>query len=492
MGVDQEEKSLDFRRWRWRKWAVLLCLIVLYFVLAGQDRQMKYAPHEGYYPEGATSLLYFPAFPVFWGAFQESHAGSLIYRKLSGVYNDIELAVRFATGIRPTPARWQLWLGSQVLLAQHEDAWGACFHPGLLMHWATRLHQWVAEVDDATGITRFGDFHYVRLDNFLLVSTEPGYLRATLEAPRTAETNIVALDSLAFQRLTDEEELNLELQASQDLFLRGYLRAEHFTGERRPIATLSLPEAEAAPIITLGSADWEDVRVVLDQLTTPLLKAIAPEESPDWMLLRDFLHPLTDHIGHTIVQALEAGAKSPVYWMLAEIDTTAPVPLPVGALLQESAASIGEESLLQQLSMSLDALPLEGIPYYWGNYEGLQYPFWGEKLTLCLAEDSNFTYLTSQEPMMHALIGNTAPDRRLRGNMLLALNWTALGATLHEHRRQQPALWPGDAGAAPWGATQRLETYLDILEELGALELVGETSDGMLTFHGYLARALPS
>lgn len=71
--------------------------------------------------------------PGFWAGLLDTPAGSVAVTALSRQMGAIEREVRLATGIRPTPLRWSVWLGDRALLSVRDGHGLLCVRPGLLM-----------------------------------------------------------------------------------------------------------------------------------------------------------------------------------------------------------------------------------------------------------------------------------------------------------------------------------------------------------------------
>jgi len=469
----------------WRliiKFAVVGLVFALYYSLGNLDYNLKLAPHEGYHPEAADNILFVPAFPVFWNALEHSHAGALFVNEFSNFKYDLELGVRKVSGIRPTPTRWQLWLGPQMLAANHGGDWGACFHPGILLRSAGALHALMTSEVDDLGTRQFGDLFYVWHDGFIIVSPHHSYIRAVLESPAISDTSIVASDSLAFQRNGEDTDLMVEIQASREIFLRGYMSDSRFAGGGKPFETIDLPEDMLQPLFVLGATNWADSHIVLDYLLTVLEDGL-PEGYSFLKHLTRYLVPDFDVVFQETLDTINNLNDPAAYLILMDIDTSESLPIPEFALISRTSGGAAMRHPFYWLNERA-----ESIPFYWNDRDGLLVPFSGEKMTFCLAQDLRYYYLTSQEPLMAGLLGQCSSGRRLNGDLLLQIYWPAYADMFRDLTMHNARLGlVGTKDDIVMG--KNITPISGLLKSLGNLELVGYSREGLFEFRGYLARA---
>ena len=482
MGVDSKNVVWSVHRRMIIKFAVFSLAFALYYLLGNLDYILKQAPHEGYHPVAADNILFVPSFPVFWNAFEQSHAGTLFASEFSNVKYDLELGVRKASGIRPTPTRWQLWLGSQMLAANHGGAWGACFYPGILLRSAGVLHTLLGSEVDELGIRKFGDLFYTWYDGFFIVSSHHSYIRAVLESPVTSDTSIVASDSLAYQRNDDDTELMLEIQASHDIFLRGYISDSRFSGGGKPFETIDLPEDILKPLVIFGATNWADSSILFEY-TLNILEQGLPEKYRLLNHLTEYLIPGFDVVLQESLDTIISLNDPAAYILLMDIDTSESLPIPELALITRTSGG----SLTRHPFYWLNDRA-ESISFYWNDREGILLPLSGEKMTVCLSKDNHFFYLTSQEPLIAGLLDRCAGGRRLNGNLLLQIHWPAYADRFRELTMKTAR--HGLIGTQDEMVMDRSITPVsNMLKSLGNLELVGQSREGLFEFRGYLARA---
>ena len=178
MGIENRH-----RRGLARRWFPLLATIAALAAVALLDAHLKNPTGSGYCPPDASLMLAVDDFPGLWSECAASDELMAIREAWHPPARDLELAVRRTTGIRPTPTRWRLWMGSRVLAAHSPHGWGFCARPGLLLRAAdlvvsTRLP------DGGDGRVRAsGDLYYAWRDGFVIVSASRDYVESALRAP---------------------------------------------------------------------------------------------------------------------------------------------------------------------------------------------------------------------------------------------------------------------------------------------------------------------
>lgn len=127
------DASVSMRR-RWnRPLKVGAVLLLLLGLLAAwlEDARMKRWPTPGYALLG-EALLATGDWPGCWQELVATPAGKGVSKALSRQIHGLERDVRLASGVRPTPTRWSLWLGNRIVVSIDGDRWLACVRPGLL------------------------------------------------------------------------------------------------------------------------------------------------------------------------------------------------------------------------------------------------------------------------------------------------------------------------------------------------------------------------
>lgn len=144
------------------------CAIIL--GLYTLDASYKRWPDNGYVLPDASFTLASDDFPGFWQGLLDTTAGHDIAQALSRQRGDLERDFRLATGIRPTPLRWSLWLGNRVVISSPVYAFTACVRPGLLFRAYHRALELTGRLNVVDGVEEWGNFHLLERDGYLLIS----------------------------------------------------------------------------------------------------------------------------------------------------------------------------------------------------------------------------------------------------------------------------------------------------------------------------------
>jgi len=455
-----------------RGWGALLAAVVAYVLLAIVDRDLKAAPHAGFCPDEAAWVLAAPDWPLFWQRFRHTDLAAVAGEELPQWLHQTELLVRKATGIRPTPSRWQTWLGSQLLLSGTEGRWGLCVRPGLLLNASHCVNRLLPRGTADGTILRYGGLHYAWRDGFLLVSNDPDYVRRLIDAPIYGPLPRQDLEgaTLAWRHPLAGE---LHLRASDGAPVSGYFTA----AVAAEVGPLHLPDAwQDRPLLVLAGHRWQDLGALV-RVAKSLFRFLPEEEAASRLLTsiaapwlsRGIPQPSGAEISEYAVAVLgvDVSETLPVPELVAVLRTNGPAegPHPLSGLLPEDTRQ----------------------PYAWSHGEGWLAPVWGEKGTLCLAAQGDCWLAATQEPVMERVLGRLKAEDAVDADLSLRLDWEEAGRTaalvLQEAARREllPRADSRDTERdwAPWARA---------MSRMGVLEIDARAGDGVLEFEGFLAR----
>ncbi len=402
-----------------RGWLALLAALLVYALLVLLDQHLKRAPHPGFRPEQASCTAFAPDAPQTWMALKRLPAAKTVRDELPRWVHQAELALRLATGIRPEPERWRVWLGPQMLASIRDGQWGVCVRPGVLLHaahWANRL---VASSVD--GFYTYRGLRYAWREGFLVASPWPEYVRAALQAAPCANTGAESRPdgvSLVWNNPVPGE----ALLVPGDLELRGRLTVSiPHTPE-----SLRLPDAwPNDPMLTVSMQR-------LDALS-PFWSLFADTAAAQWLerhgtaLVTAWRFPaLPDNWDARLSEAALA---------LYDVDISEITPVPeCAAALRDREAPGGTHPLAPLLTGD------HPIPYAWNAHPGQILPVFGEKCSLCLAGDEGYWLVTTQEPLMGRLLGHLSPRPAPANTFALRLNCKKAGGLASNVLRRAAAL----------------------------------------------------
>lgn len=410
----------------WRGW---LAAVALLTALALADLVLARGP-VAYCPEDARWVVTAADFPAFYRDLLETDLAKAVNDEAPEHYAEWQLAVRQATGIRPTPLRWRVWLGPRLVAAASDDGWGACVRPGIILRVADSLRGlggW------RPAVRQFGPYYYAWRDGALIFSKSEKYVLASFEAepfdpPRLPMTSEVwAFESRAARSAVC-------IRPGRHIYVTGWLE----TGAPDP--DLLSPDLDLLP---------EDA-------------AIAWVAAPDMQSLRDFagaVYAVADR--HTrmsqrpsfklVTNLLQKAAKPwkfdalPPDWdrqlagcllVLLDVDDSEPLPVPeVGLIFDAKGEALG--------SHPLEPLTANGpaMPYEWDGRPGVVAPRAGEKAALCLTSMGSFWLAASQEPAMTRLLRAIQKPREpvmevIGRFAIVAVNWSKVAGKTESLARQ--------------------------------------------------------
>ncbi len=447
-------------------------------LLAWADQVLKQAPHAGFCPPNAAVTLRAPDFPAFLAALNRSGGGAALEAHWPKPQQDLALAVRRMTGIRPTASRWSVWLGAGVLAARGGESagMGICTRPGVVA-WAAHGLNRMLGGHVGGGIYRYGPFYYAWHDGYLIISRTQGYLRAARAADPTPWREAMAHDEVRLD-WTGAGGGRLTLGGAEGWRVSGRI-AHSVTPRRRPLyLTNAWPES---PVMSLNASRAADV----SDLVATVTRAVAAWPPIEHTALADLAAAL-------YAQAVQAWPLDalPDNWearsaecalALRDLDISLPLPVPdLAFVLQAPHRAEPPHPLAPLLD---DAL---ARPYDWHGSAGVAQPWLGERLTLCLATDESNWIATSNVRSMGRLAGHMRQRAGVRADAVLQVDWTQVGPLAEEAigNAAKEELIPGmDRRDADY----RLAPAAQALGHMGRLQVAGEMRGDHLVFRGHLA-----
>jgi len=459
-----------------RPWRALLGAAAAVVLLVWIDAQVKRAPIPGYCPQSTTWVAAAEDFGRFYQGLEQCDAAKALSDHVPRDLFDYQLAVRKATGIRPTPLRWRVWMGNAFLAGVAPEGVGFCTRPGLLLRAADALRRRFVRPVHGGRVFTLGRLFYGWRNGFLIVSPSHRYVTASLEAdvPEVAASR--ARDELRVHALRDRRAV-VRIRAADGLPVSGWV-AGAVTKRNAP---LSLPDAwPEAPLISVSASRWADLaRLPLwihsaaapGHVWPPWLEGVVETASEQWRVDR-------------LPEDWDAGVRE-CSLAVMDVDTEEVTPVPeVAVVLRADGSAHGPHPL--------EPLAPEGqtIPYEWNGQPGLLAPWLGEKLTVCLGSYDRDWLATSQEPVMNDLIGALRPADPVEADVVVRVNWQELAATAGVLVRKA-----ADFELIPrmnaQDAQKRLIPFLRAASELGSARLEGRCRGDRIAFRGFLARPRP-
>ena len=459
-----------------RRWGVPLGAAAALVLLVWIDAQVKRAPIPGYCPENTAWVAAAEDFGRFYEGLQHCDAASALSDHAPHGLFDYELAVGEATGIRPTPLRWRVWMGNAFLAGASPEGVGFCTRPGVLLRAADALRRRLVRPVYGGSVFTLGRLFYGWRNGFLIVSQSHRYVTASLDADAPEVAGSRGRDELRVHAMHDRRAV-VRIRAADGLPISGWV-----TGTvSKCKAPLSLPDAwPEAPLMSVSASRWAD----LARLPQLIHSAAAPGHVwPRW--LERVVETASEQWGVDRLPEDWDALVRECSLAVMDVDTEEVTPVPeVGVVMRGEGSARGPHPL--------EALGPEGqtIPYEWNGQPGLLAPWLGEKLTVCLGSYDRDWLVTSQEPVMNDLIGSLRPAHPVEADVVVRVNWQKLAATAGVLVRKA-----ADFELIPrmnaQDAQERLIPFVEAASELGSARLEGHCRGDRIAFRGFLARLRP-
>jgi hypothetical protein len=469
---------------RWRKrarrgWALLASAAGVAVAVLWLDQELKRAPHAGFRPDDATITATAASLPGVLAALEYSHMGQALFSAWPDPVAAAERAVRLATGIRPTPRRCHLWLGETALAGMGPSGAGLCVRPGVALHIAHLLNRlWRSR--ESSGCFRHGAFYYDWRDGFLIVSLDPGYVRAARGAAPLAWPVRLAYDEMHVA-WTGDPPGSLILGAATGLRISGSLAWSATPRSQALTLAMAWPEAPLAmaaasnpqELTTAARIAWQHAAPLLEMLQPAWTQALLTRARP--VLQRWNLDALpqdwAERADECAVALYGGGTETGTERIAAALVLRAPFraspPHPLSALLTHGEAK----------------------RYQWGGAAGEVQPWLGPEAMLCLADYGPDWLATSHPTLMTKLAGNMADSTGVAADLVIELDWAGLAAWAL-HLAREAAAYDLLPGLNTRDVQDVLGPPMSVLAELGRLQIAGRARAGELRLRGHLA--LPS
>ena len=455
----------------WVRW-VPLALAAIALLLAGMwDRAAKETALEGFCPQDARVIAAAEDFGIFWAGLEQSEAWKCLAQEMGVPTEPMVLRIRQRTGIRPTPFRWSLWMGSRFLASQGPSGTGVCVFPGALLHTVDRVRRAAGIVPDIDGIASLDEYFYAWRDGFLIVSTSRDYVRASLQAPAPTLEKSSARNELRFA-FPGFHDASFRVRSETGWPIQGRLRLE--TSPRKGPLTLAGAWPKT-PICAITAPHGADVLTLLSALDEPL---------------RDL--PWRTSLGEFIATALTRWRLEnlPADWdtqteecslAMTGVDLSETIPVPSLAVLLRNSSPQTKTHPLEPMISNVASLP-----YEWGGQRGVVARLLGEKLSLCLCRSGRLWLGTTNEPLMASLAGKTQEGDSTDADAALRIDWTLLCAVTEKVLMKcaeldlLPELNKADA-------ERDLVPVVKGIGRLGTFRAEGKREGAFLVFNGALA-----
>ncbi|MDZ4860356.1 MAG: hypothetical protein SGI88_15370, partial [Candidatus Hydrogenedentes bacterium] len=237
----------------WRLIVLTLCAIAGFNVY--DSRVINAAPLRGFYPASTSYVLSSWDFPRAWRSLLRNDAVIRMRKDWPRPYAPLELAARKKTGIRPTPSRWQLWMGKRIVFAESDEGFGITAYPGSLLRWADWVRNFAGAKPGNDGILQLGDTYYAWREGYLIASPARAYVVAAITTTDAPSPNSDNTALLTVQWMGQHPGF-FHLRPGAGLPITGEVEFDARDGQRPLTLPQAWPKTPIASVTTRNSEDF--------------------------------------------------------------------------------------------------------------------------------------------------------------------------------------------------------------------------------------------
>ncbi len=458
-------------RHRLKRWGPLAAVFAILALTALVDTRLKTSDRYGYAPADTDWLAASDDFGQFWAGIEQSDTMAILMETGPHPLAGLSATFRRAVGIRPTPGRWNVWLGPRLVAWQRGDERGFCVRPGVLVRAAHLLHLSTRTTIQDTRVYRHRELFYTWRDGFVVAATSPADLATAAEVTTARIGRAGHPRELRFTAHIPEE-VRLHFQGADGLPVSGSLRLALSGGRSRLVTPAAWP---VPPVCLLAAGDGRNLAALLRAAGRKAASLPAMERPAR------FANALVRHWGTPSFEALASIVPGEQCIGIADFDLSVFPPLPIVAWLMRPEHS--PEGLHPWAAL----LPPDlAVPFEWEHRPGLIVPWFSEKASLHLGQTEALWVATTQEPLMADFATAVTPSLPVEADAMFVLDWgkaahaaQALLLQLEELELLRPVdrPFPGSGHAQIAGR----------LQHLGRVEITGLIVENRLEFAGHLA-----
>lgn len=434
------------------------------------DRIARNAPLQPLHPKDVQWTFSTANFPAYWSALEKGDLVSRIADDWPRPQSSLELAARLSTGIRPTPGRWQLWLGYRLAVSKTADGIGVSAYPGWLLRAADVALRVITGNRDADGVSRYGAWHYGWRDGFLVASLSRAYVVACTTHPDPSPLQCRDDGAPVFEWKGDSEGY-IRLLPGEGLAVEGSIKANISDGPTPLTLSRAWPEP---PALSVTARDAASLRTVGGLLADTF------DQVEAWGHARQLGAIAAETWGLSWEAIPEASGAHQIAAAVLDVDTSHALPVPLIAFAIRGPGAIG--------TPALNVFPqIQPIAYEWNGFPGAMTPLLGARFSLYACTANDDFLVTTSEPVMSELAGQLAlgPAENAEIDVVLTADWekvaNALDALAQVAGEYQ--LLPRMNGD---DVRHTISPRLTGLSKLGTMNLAGHVTQGRIEFSGNL------
>lgn len=460
------------------RWLVAGIFVGIAAVLVLLDWRFKSSDAAGFVPDGVTWRVYSDDLPTFWGMLQENALWQRTRPDLLPIVRRVELELTRVAGIRPTPGRLDLWLGSKALIGGIGDDVGVSVRPGVLLRVALAMVSWGSS-ESAEGAHRYRDMYWAWREGFLILSRSRTYVESALASPDALRLEGASAAAIDIAMLGDDDAaplLSVRVEADWELPVAGKLRVAGAGEDSKPALHSKAPTPSLVFVSCGTMGDLESTVGTIVKLSPPL---------PAWEAYAPFADAALEYwlqVNAVRDGALDVLGDRSVTFLCPAIQ---PGTIPLPAIGIEAARLQGEtRHPFEPFIASASA-----IEHEWSARQGLLAPIWGDALSIGLAERDGMWVAATTEPLMAEMMahaGTEAADSDQ--HLVLEIDWAPVATAVRDlgtHWSELEVI----PGASSRTFRDRLGRIASVLDQVGTTRVEGMFSGPALEFRGRLAGA---
>jgi len=442
---------------------VLLLLVVVVSLVV--DDRLKQWPGDGLSLSDGIRVET-RDWPGFWAGILKTEAGSAVSKALSREIAALERDVRFATGIRPTPLRWSLWLGNRAVFSNRGAQSVLCVRPGLLLRVCHALG--LGPTDDAEKHAEFA------WQEGYLLAFFGGRDAAPLTAAHPEDKDLTPDTGVSVYFPDSAGRLSLHVSAAENIPIE-------ITGSDG-----ISPVGEVAPVPLSEVARHAIVDLFVDARGRAALDEIS-KSAAHLGLLPDTKISLAPRVPDALTMSLP--------WDRIVLERR--VLFDVQADNGETILHVGNSVCLNAQAwgrhpFETDTLypPSARVPYDWEGVAGFYLPIRGNDYTFGCAIQGAWAHTANPPTYLPELLVDAGTQPDVPPSFRLRVNWPNVATTFATWYRATYGNAPGTSEA--FALERALTTWGDALRALGEtrLEMQRATGDGRWRIGGQLARGI--
>ncbi len=458
-----------FKGWRYLfafVFLVLLSLLINEWVAVS-------APAAGFVLPEAEVVILSADFGAFWRLAESTHTFALIRKEVPLPLKDWELRARLSVGMRPTPERWRLWLGRNLVYSVSPKGTTFSFYPGAflrMLDWGRRV--FVSDMNENGGFHVFGDYVYAWRNGFLLVSLSREALAELLKGECLSRDIFADKDTIEIRSLI-EPRFRIKVSAKNGFPIEGMVNVNM---QRAGDGLVFSETFEKEAIVSISSSTPANLKVLGDTCEKLFCRN---ETMKELFASARFVYDRWGLGG--LAQDWDAGILETSVTLFS-VKTYGSFPVPeLFGVFRYAKPVFGEHPLSGLVK------PLFCVPVEWEDQPGLIAPLLGDEFAINLGRIDRYWCFSTNQKSMARYLGSFEKGEPIDADLSVTVNYgrvvEPLRDVLNVWSEFEP--FPKSSGRE---MVAEYEPWLSAIGNLGAFRLQGKITDEGLFLKGFLSQ----